>query len=359
MPKSVAIVYNEPQPSRYDKNKETKAVAGVLPCVDAVKQALARLGYSVAVVSLLPPRESLRKTLDSLDADIIFNLFEGFPGEPATEALVPEILAETGKAYTGCPAAALRKALDKSGAKKSLIAAGIPTPDFQLLSPQKMPLFRLNFPCIVKPCREDASHGITPESVVNDLASLEQRVKTIYESYGSQAIVEELISGREFNATVMGGVRPEVLPVSEIAYTLPPEMPPVLTYEAKWEPESAYYKNTQVVCPARITGGERESLQKTALAAYRRLGCEGYARVDMRMDGASEINIIEVNPNPDISPGAGVARQAAAAGMSYEKLIYKIIKLGLERQKHECKNTPHISFRQNRLIANIKKHARI
>lgn len=359
MPKSIAIVYNQPQPSRYDKNKETKAVTGILPCVEAVHQALLKLKYSVTVIPLSPPCESIGDTLKSLDVSLVFNLFEGFPGEPETEALVPEVLSEIRIPYTGCSAATLRKALDKFGVKKSLRATGIPTPDFQLLSPQKIHLFRLSFPCIVKPSREDASHGITPESVVNDEISLQQRVKMIYENYGNQAIIEEFINGREFNVTVLGNTHPEVLPVSEIVYTLPPEMPPILTYEAKWEPDSVYYKNTQVVCPAKIRPKERESIQKTALSAFRLLGCSGYARVDMRMDSEQRLNVIEINPNPDISPGAGVARQAAAGNMSYEKLIEKIIKLGWERKKHEHKNTPDISFRQNRLITNIRKHTRI
>jgi D-alanine-D-alanine ligase len=359
MSKSIAIVYNEPQPSYYDKNKEAKAVISVKACVDAVKQALLKLRYDATVFPLSPPRESLRRTLDSLDANLVFNLFEGFPGEPETEALVPGILAEIGKPYTGCPAAALRAALDKFGVKKSLRAAGIPTPDFQLLSPQKMHLFRLKLPCIVKPCREDASHGITPESVVKDVSSLQQRVKTIYDNYGNQALVEEFINGREFNATVIGNTRPEVLPPSEIVYTLPPGMPAILTFEAKWEQDSLYYRNTRVVCPAKITAGERESVRKAALASFRLLGCSGYARVDMRMDSELKINVIEVNPNPDISPGAGVALQAAAAGMNYPQMIEKIIKLAVDRKKDESKNSTRISFRQSRLITNIKKHARI
>jgi D-alanine-D-alanine ligase len=284
MPKSIAVIYNEPLPSHYDAHQEAKAVLGVKSCVDAVQQALLRLKYKVTVIPLSQPRERLRKTLDSLDEDIIFNLFEGFPGEPETEALVPRILSEMEKPYTGCPAAVLRSALDKFGVKKSLRATGISTPDFQLLNPQKIHLFRLGFPCIIKPSHEDASHGITMESVVNDFASLQQRVKKIYENYRNQAIVEEFINGREFNVTVIGNSHPEVLPASEIVYTLPAGMPPILTYEAKWEPDSVYYKNTQVVCPAKINARERESIQRTALAAFRLLGCSGYARVDMRID---------------------------------------------------------------------------
>lgn len=357
MPKNIAVVYNAPQSSRYDRTGEIKAVVGVMACAEAVREALLKLRYNVTIVPLSPPVENLKSTLNSLDAEVVFNLFEGFPDQPETEALVPQMLAAAGKPYTGCPAAVLKLALDKFAVKMRLRTAGIATPDFQLLSPAKLHLFRLNFPCIVKPGHEDASHGITPESVVNDMPALRKRVTTVYGDYANQSLVEEFINGQEFNATVIGNARPEVLPPSEIVYTLPPGMPPILTYAAKWEEDSVYYKNTQAVCPARITARERDAIRAAALAAYRLLDCTGYARVDMRRDDNGIINVIEVNPNPDISPGAGVALQAAAAGMSYTRLVERIVKLALDRKKDESKSTSRISFRQNRLITHIKKHA--
>jgi D-alanine-D-alanine ligase len=359
MAKSIAIVYDAPQPSYYDSNQESKAVLGVVACVEAVQEALHKLKYDVSTVPLSPPPERVRETLVKLETSLVFNLFEGFPGQSRSEPLVPEILSEIDKPYTGCSGTALKAALDKFNAKKMLRAVGIPTPDFQLLNPGKIKLFRLNFPCIVKPCYQDASHGITPESVVNDLTSLKQRVEMIYDNYHNPSLVEEYIDGREFNATVLGSAHPEVLPVSEIVYTLPLEMPAILTYEAKWEENSIYYRNTRAVCPAGITGRERESIKKLALSAFSLLHCFGYARVDMRMDKSGQLNVIEINPNPDISPEAGVAIQASAAGMTYTRLIEKIVKLALDRKNDGYKATPHISFRQNRLITNIKRHARI
>ena len=146
MRKRIAIVYNRPWPSRYESTHEGKAVLGVLPCVTAVHRALIELEYGVDIIPLSPPSEQVRNILNSLDVGLIFNLFEGFPGEPQTEAIVPEIVSELGIPYTGCPASALRTALDKVTAKKLLISAGIPTPDFQVLSPQKMKIFRLKYP---------------------------------------------------------------------------------------------------------------------------------------------------------------------------------------------------------------------
>ena len=170
----VAIVYNQPQTSRYDGAHEEKAVLGVLEAVAAVREALLELEYGVSLLPLTPPWPEAREELEALNADIVFNLFEGFCGEPETEALVPQTLAELKIPLTGCPAPALRLALDKARVKVILQAAGIPTPDFQLLNPRTLHLFRLGFPCIVKPRGEDASHGISDASVVTDFSALEE-----------------------------------------------------------------------------------------------------------------------------------------------------------------------------------------
>jgi len=327
----LTVVYNEPQPSHYTNTNEEKAVLGVLDAVNAVHKSLLELGHEVALLPLMPPFTKARKKLEAIKVDAVFNLFEGFCGEPETEVLVPETLAELGIPFTGCRANSLKLALDKAVVKKILKEKGIPTPDFQLLSPATLKSFKLDFPCIVKPRGEDASHGITADSLVNDLAALEKQVKVVTESYKSGALVEHFVGGREFNATAMGNAEPVVLPVSEIAYKLPPDIPRILTFDAKWESGSPYDKGTRVICPAKVTAKEREYITNTAMSAFRLVVGRGYARVDMRMDEADKLNIIEVNPNPDISPDAGAARQSRAAGLSYTQFIDRIVNLALER----------------------------
>jgi D-alanine-D-alanine ligase len=355
----IAIVYNEPIPSRYDTVGEGKAVNGVLDAVAAVRRSLLELDCKVTCLPLAPPMERVRKTIGSLDVDLVFNLFEGFCGQPETEAMVPEYLEGIGIPFTGCPAAALGLCLDKARVKVLLQAAGIPTPDFQLLSPDTMHMFRLGYPCIVKPRSEDASHGLSEASVVTDSASLKKQVRLISASYGGGAIVEEFINGREFNATVMGNSQCTVLPVSEITYSLPPEMPEILAFSAKWEPDSPYYRGTGVVCPAGISADEQESINYIALAVFRLLGCRGYARVDMRMDKEGRLNVIEVNPNPDISPDAGAVRQAKATGMSYTKFIDKMVRLALEKEDDDSQNSPYAAKRQASPDENITGYARV
>jgi len=330
----VAIIYNEPTPGRYEAMGEGRAVRGVLDEVEAVCSALSELGYPVRRIPLSPPLERVREALQTLDTDVAFNLFEGFEGRPETEAAVAGLLSELGLAFTGCPGAVLSLALDKMQAKALLRAAGVDVPTDQLLSPESLPLFRLGFPCIVKPCAEDASHGIAEESVVHDAASLNRQVTKVSELFGGWALVEEFIDGREFNATVLGTGEPVVLPISEIVYSLPPGVPWILTFAAKWEPQSVYYQGSRVVCPAEIEPELKERIAKTVLAAFRLLGCSGYARVDMRLNSAGQLKVIEVNPNPDISPDSGAARQCRAAGMTYSQFIERIVLLALEGGSH-------------------------
>ncbi len=359
MGKRLVIVYNEPRSSRYDSTGEFKAVLGVLDAVKAVYEALIELGHEVTLLPLMPPSTVARRKLKTIDADVVFNLFEGFCGEPETEVLVPEILTEMGIPYTGCQADIIKIALDKAKVKEILKAAGIPTPDFQLLKPATIDTFKLDFPCIVKPCAEDASHGISADSVVKDITALVKQVRIIAESYHNDALVERFVGGREFNATVMGNKQCVILPISEIIYSLSPEIPRILTFEAKWEPGSPYFVGTGVSCPAQVTASERKYINNTAISAFKLCIGRGYARMDMRMDEQGKLNIIEVNPNPDISPGTGAARQSNAAGMSYAEFISNILNLALERDKNDVENTPHVRRGQRVATHDTNKYARI
>jgi D-alanine-D-alanine ligase len=333
MPPRVAIIYNDPVPDRYDAMGETKAIVGVLDEVAAVEQALTTLKYPVKRVPLLPPLTQVSEHLDKLDIDVIFNLFEGFDGVPETEGEIAAMLAEKGRAFTGCPAPALQLALNKTKSMQVLQEAGIPVPDYQLLQPEILSQFRLGFPCIVKPATEHASHGMSTDSVVKDLGALIKQVNKVSALYGGKALVQEFLEGREFNVTVVGNGELAALPLAEVIYTLPPDMPRILTFASKWDPQSTYFQHTRVSCPTRnIAPQLRDDIIEIALSSFLILGCSGYARIDMRLDRMGQPHVMEVNPNPDISPEYGAARQARAAGMTYEQFIEKIVLLALEKK---------------------------
>jgi D-alanine-D-alanine ligase len=327
----IAIIYNEPIPDRYTQMGEAEAIADVLEEVRAVNDALLEMGYSVTKVPLVPPLEAVRQQIRIQDVDIFFNLFEGFAGRPETEAIIAGLLALSGKPFTGSPSATIALALDKVKTKDLLIGAGVPTPEYQVLRPETVSQFDLGFPCIVKPAGEDASHGVTQDSVVNDMAALERQVEKMCAHYGGQALVEEFIDGREFNATIVGNEKPRLLSVSEIVYTLPRGLPRLVTFGAKWTRGDIYFDRTDPVCPADIDEELWNQAAEASLSAYRLVGCRGYARVDIRLDAEGRIKVLEVNPNPDIAPISGAARQAKAAGMTYNQFIDEIVLLALAR----------------------------
>lgn len=328
----VALVYNDPIPDRYSQMGEADAITDVLEEVKAVYEALLELGHSVVKVPLVPPIDGVRSILAGLDADIFFNLFEGFAGQPETEAMVAGMMAAMGKHFTGSLAPTLALALDKVKTKELLVAAGVNTPRYQVLRPDNVSQFDLKYPCIVKPAAEDASHGVNQDSVVNDLAALSVQVEKICSHYGGRALVEEFLDGRELSSTIIGIRKPIVLSISEIVFSLPPGLPKMLTFGAKWLTDDIYFLHTDPVCPARVDDALWAHVTEVSIAAYRLLGCRGYARVDMRLDSAGHASVLEVNPNPDISVTSGAVRQASAIGLTYPQFIERIMQMAFDRE---------------------------
>jgi D-alanine-D-alanine ligase len=329
LPLKVGLVYNEPVVERYTQMGEADAIADVLEEVTAVNKALLDMGHIVNKIGLVPPLDKSKLLVQAMPVDIYFNLFEGFAGRPETESMMAAIMAVTGKPYTGSSPATLSLCLDKVRTKELLIATGVLTPGYQVFRQSEPVSFKLKYPVIVKPSAEDASHGVTQDSVVREDNSLERQINKVCSGYGGVALVEEFIDGRELSATIMGNQKPVVLSISEIVYTLPPELPRVLTFASKWTPGDIYFDHTDPVCPAKIDKVLWDHVAETSLKAYRLAGCCGYARVDMRIGDQGRAYVLEVNPNPDISLTSGAVRQAAAIGLSYAQFVDRIMKLAM------------------------------
>lgn len=331
MSEKIGLIYNDPIPGNLHRLGEAVAVLGVLDAVSSVTKAVEKMGYEVLVVPLRLPMSTAEATLMELKADIVFNLFEGFDGIPGSEAAMAQILEKMGVSFTGSSSRTLFLCQNKALEKQVLRLAGIPTPNWQLLSPEDQSHFNLNFPCIVKPLGEHASHGISADSVVDNTVALGERIKFIWQSYGCSSLVEEFVSGREFSALVMGNGHLKLFPIEEIVYFLPPDKPQILTYAAKWVPDDEYFTGTKTKCPAEISPELHQTIEKLALSSFAALDCRGYARVDMRQDKDGEPLVLEVNPNPDISSAGGARLQAEAAGLDYVSFISEILSLAQER----------------------------
>jgi len=302
--------------------------------VTAIEDILRDADYNPYVLSVDQFSKEMVQTILKISPKFIFNLCEEINGNCELEMCVAGLLEMMGVPYTGSGPFALGLALNKFHVKQILRSAGVPVPRGYLVRcGQRVHGRSSRFPVIVKPVHEDASLGINTSSVCHDFAALERQVSYIHEIYEQDALVEEFLDGREFNVSLTGDGKPEVLAISEIDFSsMPAGEPKIVSYRAKWDEESALFRCTVPICPAPLEKRLEERVKSIACRSYRTVGCRDYARVDMRTDSSGNPYVLEVNPNPDISPNAGFARAAQAAGYSYTDIILRISQAAQERR---------------------------
>jgi len=159
MSQPVCIIYNEPLAGTYAQAGEAAAVSGVLDAVRAVQSVLSAQGLAVELQPLRPPLARAARQLRRIKAGVVFNLFEGFDDEPASEGEVAALLESAGHCVTGAPAKALRDCQQKNAVKARLRALGIATPNWTVAAAGPLPAWQ-DYPCIVKPCGTHASHVV-------------------------------------------------------------------------------------------------------------------------------------------------------------------------------------------------------
>ena len=327
----VGIAYNAYDPVT-ERKQERASEESVEQMAKEVLTAVTELGYMAFILPLHKSFINFLNRLKDLNADVLINLCEAFAGHPQLEANVAAAFELLGVAFTGNDSRTLALCLNKFKTKAVLKSCGLPTAPARLVDAPDTKL-DFPFPVIVKPNTEDASLGVSAESVVTDAEGLAKQVQRILDVYEQPALVEAFIEGREFNVAVFEDAKPEALPVSEIDFSKMPEgQSHILSYEAKWLPDDILYETTPPICPAQIDDALKAKLQDAAVRAFQAVGCRDYARVDFRMDKKGKIYILEVNPNPDISLNAGYARALGAAGIEYKAFWKKLIVKTLARR---------------------------
>jgi D-alanine-D-alanine ligase len=330
---NVAVCFNlvPPRPTRGEAIDRI-AEQGAEQEARAVAAALSELGHKPILVSLGEDVTAFAAELRRLQPDLAFNLCEAFWGESRKEMHVAALFDLLGITYTGAPPLSLGLTQDKARTKDLLSKHQLPTPKYCLvkLGEHYSRVKDMVYPLIVKPRWEDASQGISNESVVENEKKLLARIEYVHRTYRQGALVEEFIEGREINAAIIGNGPHDVLPLSEIKFH-PDLAQPIVSFEGKWLEQSQQYKLTEPVCPAQLKTRSEMLLRDVALRAYKLLECRDYARVDFRLrDGVPYI--LEVNANPDISPEAGLARSAQVARLSYPELIARILAVASKRK---------------------------
>lgn len=352
----IAVAFNEAHPDFYKKkNPKDLENLNFIPFFEVddmnpieeyelLAKRLTTIGYKAYPLNIADDITILVKDVKKNKPDVIFNFIELYKETSTLEMSAVGVLELLRIPYTGAPPMTLSNCQNKVLAKRMLSVKGIQTSRFKMIKTLSQKYEHdLKFPIIVKPGFEDASVGIENDSVVQNEAALKARIEHVLIQYSQPALIEEFIEGRELNVAVMGDKTPKALPISEIDFTeMPDHLHNIVSYQAKWDPYHEAYHKTIPICPAHLPADVEAAAKSTAIKAFRVMGCRDYARIDMRLTKDNQLYVLEVNPNPDLTEGAGFMRSAEAAGFTYVGALKEILRLAMLRSKNDQLHEPII-----------------
>lgn len=292
--------------------------------VERVAAALEHGGHTVRVIDgnmhlVEQLRDFMPRVLEGQHRGIVFNMAYGIQGVSRYTHL-PAILEMLGVPYVGSNPTAHGLALDKVIAKIVFENAGLPTPGFWNFATVDDEFDDLVYPVIVKPKMEAVSYGIR---VVDNEADLRDAVKHIIDEFQQHVLVEQFIPGREFAVGLLGNGPPEVLPIVEIDLEGDPNA--IQTAGDKLR------KPRDKICPADLTEEKTHEIQELVRRAFRSLELFDFARVDLRMDDAGNLYILEINSMASLGLTGAYVHAAKTAGHTYESLINRILDVAAMR----------------------------
>ncbi len=268
----------------------------------AVLAALKELGYDVFPVD---PDRDVAARLRRKGAEAAFIALHGRYGE---DGCIQGLLEVMGIPYTGSGVMASALAMDKAATKTVLAQKGITVPAWRVFARGERVVGLPTLPLVVKPSNQGSTIGV---SIVRKKAELSGAVKKA-RRYGRSVIVESFIRGRELTVSILDG---RTFPVVEIR-----------PKEGFYDYRSKYTKGmTEFVVPAPLGKRVEKRVLKAALDTYRAMGCRGAARVDMVLGIDSTPYVLEINTVPGMTETSLLPMAAAAAGMSYKRLVESML----------------------------------
>lgn len=222
--------------------------------------------------------------------------------------------------YTGSGVMASAITMDKWRSKLLWQGANLPVAPYVWINRQQMDagldgslaqrIAELGMPLFVKPSSEGSSVGISRVNQPSELpAALEEAFR-----HDDDVLVEKFLSGPEYTVAILGE---QILPSIRIQ-----PASDFYDYEAKYISD-----DTQYFCPSGLSAEKEAELSELVLNAWRTLGCSGWGRVDVMMDGDGSFFLLEVNTSPGMTSHSLVPMAAKQAGMSFSQLVARILEL--------------------------------
>jgi len=283
----------------------------------------------------LDDHKSIIKQITSKSPGLVLNLCdEGYNNDPTRELHIPALLELLDVPYTGAGPGCLWLCYNKANVRALAQSLDVSVPMETYFDPNdhaaNLPSY---FPALLKPNCGDSSIGITPKAVVHNAEELLSYLDYLREILpGVPILIQEYLQGAEYSVSLIGNAdKFEVLPILEVDYSeLPPDLPPILSYDSKWLPDSPYWNRIHYK-EAKLDEENYRKLMNFSSRLFERLECKDYARFDYRADAEGNIKLLEVNPNPGWCWDGKLNLMAGFAGMEYWQLLEMILQAARER----------------------------
>jgi D-alanine-D-alanine ligase len=278
---------------------------------NAVYKALKTSGFQVFKIDT---SNGFRSKLKSKSIDFAFLALHGSGGEDGS---IQAILRKLNIPYVGSDPKQSALAFNKLRAKQVFLAAGIPTPEFAVLTRRTFQrvLKHWSGPCVVKPIEEGSSIDVY---LVADADAAKPVARTLLKKY-KKVLLERRISGREYTVSIVGG---EPLPVIEIR-----------TSRTFYDYKAKYTKgHTDYLAPAPISIKLAGQLRKIALNAYQSIGLQDLARVDLLVDRHLNPYVLEINSIPGFTESSLLPKAARCEGIEFADLCVLLLQKAYDRQ---------------------------
>ena len=334
----IALVYNAFRDQTPEAAEDRGGSADLRAMIRRIARNLRKLGHTVTVVGLADELFTFQRKLRRLLPDVVFNQYDDVVHGALYEMRLAALVRMMGFPITGSPALALGLCRYKYTTACLLAGAGVPVPpDTEILpTVRSVDQRHWHFPVIVQASQEHAGIGTDRNSVVHSKTALREKVRSIIKEFNQPALAQAFLPGREYNVGLVGGSRLRVMPLAEVDYSeLPDGIPPIMSYAAKNLETTLEYQHTRVICPADVEPELSQRIGEVASRAFRAVGGWGYGRVDVRLDEDNVPRVLDVNCNPCLDEGMGLARSAESIGIDFPQLLQMIVRAALEAQPHD------------------------
>jgi D-alanine-D-alanine ligase len=242
---------------------------------------------------------------------------------------IPALLEMFNIPYTGSNGMALDVTSDKSLTRAIAVSLSIPVPNEMFVDLRADPLaLPRNYPALIKPNIGCGSYGMTRDCVVHNASQAAAYLKWLRDKVDPpEAVMQDFLTGPEYTVGLIGN--PDtgltVLTPAEIDYShLNPELPPVFTYDAKFDTTSPYWNQLKHK-PAQLDKITYARLVEYCTRLFRRTGMRDYARFDFRAGPDGQPRLLDINPNPTWYADSRLALMAEWAGYSYADMLRLIL----------------------------------